>query len=193
MRLLLLSLVATAGSAVANAEQLHVRYSGGMLRVEAVNLNFLSGKSLERLRQGASVTFDIQVSVLADSRQSVLRRSFERFLVSYDIWEERFSISRMRSSQAGAAHLTAAATQSWALDRFAMEAAQLPQNRPLWFRIDVRAADEKERRSGEDETLSLASLIELFSKSAKSDRGGQWRAESNPVIIADLMRRATSP
>ncbi|HYO84603.1 MAG TPA: hypothetical protein VES20_24590 [Bryobacteraceae bacterium] len=181
----------TALAAPALAGDLQVRLEAGTLRLSASRLQFLTGKPLERLRNGASVAFDIQVSVLADSRQSILRRSFERFVVSYDVWEERFSVTRMRSSRSSASHLTAAAAQAWCLERFSMEAGGLPDNRPLWFRLDVRAAEARDPNN--DESLSLAALIELFSRPVKLSSGGQWRAESDAVVIAELRGKAATP
>ena len=87
-------------TAATRAQDVVVRASGDQLQLAAPTLRFIAGKPLDSLRNGAAVAFDIQVSVLSDSRQVVLRRAFERFVVSYDLWEERFSVTRMRSGRA---------------------------------------------------------------------------------------------
>jgi hypothetical protein len=168
-----------------------VRYDSGNVRITGQAFRFLEGKPLESLRNGLSVAFDIQVSVLADSRQSVLRRSFERFVVSYDLWEERFSITRMRTTRASASHLTARAAEEWCLDKLAIPATGLPHDKPVWFRVDVRAGAGRQPAQDEQESdtaFSLSSLIELFSRPVKPNSGMHWRAESEPVVLAELRK-----
>jgi hypothetical protein len=156
--------------------------------LSAPNFRFLTGKPLERLKNGAAVAFDIQVSVLGEGKQSVLRRSFERFVFSYDLWEERFSVTRMRSTRASASHLTAAAAEAWCLERFVLSPAGLPQDRQLWFRVEIRPQDNRDpdvSNNGEG-GFSLGSLIDVFSRPAKSHGPTHLRAESAPVRLADL-------
>lgn len=168
------------------AQEVAVRLAGDDLRVAAPKFHFLTGKPLESLRNGASVAFDIQVSILGDGRQTVLRRSFERFVFSYDLWEERFSITRMRSSRASASHLTAAGAEAWCLGGMALSVAGLPRDKPLHIRIDVRAQNGRQREEPEDDGLSLGALIEMFSRPARTGDPMQWRAESKPVLLSDV-------
>ena len=174
--------------AILLAQDATLRLTGEELRVSAPKLHFLTGKPLETLRNGSNVTFDIQVSILTDGKGTVLRRNFERFVVSYDVWEERFSVTRMRSTRASASRLTAQAAEAWCLERFTFQSAGLPADKPLWVRIDVGAKDSRERQDTSDEGLSLFTLIDLFSKSARPNGPMQWRAESQPVTLAELRR-----
>ena len=192
VRLIVLTLTACfAARAILVAQDASLRLVGDELRVAAPKFNFISGKALETLRNGATVAFDIQVSILTDGKSTVLRRNFERFVVSYDVWEERFSVARMRTSRASASRLTAQATEAWALDRFSFSSAGLPSDKPLWVRIDVKAHDAREQPPETDEGLSLFSLIDLFSKAARPSGPMQWRAESQPVTLAELRRTQT--
>ena len=175
------------------SQEVDLRIVNDHLQVSAPGLHFLAGKPLEQLRNGASVAFDIQISILGDSRQSVLHRSFDRFVLSYDIWEEKFSIARMRSSASGgsASHLSASAAEAWCVRSFVLPLAGLPQNLPLWVRIDVRANEGRERRptdDTDDQTFSLTNLIDIFSRPARGRSGSQsqWRAESSSFLLANL-------
>jgi hypothetical protein len=167
-----------------------VRLSGDRLEVSAPSLNFVSGKALEHLRNGNSVAFDIQLSVLGDARQTVLRRAFERFVFSYDLWEERFSVARMRTSRGSVGNLSAHSAESWCIDKLSVLTAGLPQDRPLWVRIDVRAQEVRSRQTAEadEDGFSIAALIELFSRPGRPRGGLQWRAESTAFEIANLRR-----
>lgn len=191
---LVLLLAATPYLAAAS-QDVEVRLIADRLQVTAPGLHFLTGKPLEQLRNGASVAFDIQVSILADSRQTVLHRSFDRFVLSYDVWEEKFSIARMRSTSNSALRLSASAAEAWCVSRFQLVTAGLPQDKPLWVRIDVRANEGRERRTAaeaadatEDPGFSLANLIELFSRPARTRTVPQWRAESGSFQISALLR-----
>lgn len=173
------------------SQEVDLRIVNDHLQVSAPGLHFLAGKSLEQLRNGASVAFDIQISILGDSRQSVLHRSFDRFVLSYDVWEEKFSIARMRSSGGSASHLSARAAEAWCVSRFALPIAGLPHNLPLWVRIDVRANEGRERRPTDDtgdQSFSLSNLIDIFSRPARGRSGSQsqWRAESSSFLLANL-------
>jgi hypothetical protein len=122
-----------------------------------------------------------------ENRQSVLRRGFERFVISYDLWEEKFSATRMRTARASASHLTAEAAESWCLDNIAVPIAGLPVDKPIYVRLDIRAEEPKDRRSSEDgEGISLSRLIEIFSRAGTPLPGMQWRAESGPVLLQNI-------
>ena len=177
-----------AARAILPAQDANLRLAGEELRVSAPKLSFLNGKPLETLRNGSTVAFDIQVSILTDGKSTVLRRNFERFVVSYDVWEERFSVTRMRTTRAAASRLTAQAAEAWCLERFSFPSAGLPADKPLWVRVDIKAHDSRDRQPDSDEGLSLFTLIDLFSKSARPSGPMQWRAESQPVTLAELRR-----
>src|ERR1700733_15476219 len=66
------------------AERLSVVWDGDDLHVAAPQLHFLVGKPLERLKDGASVVFLTQLTLTTDSFNSVLRRTPEGFVFSFD-------------------------------------------------------------------------------------------------------------
>jgi hypothetical protein len=181
-----LAVVASAACLCVLAQDLSIRRSGDQLRVSAPRLNFLTGKPLERMRNGASVIYDMQVSILGDN-QFVLRRGFERFVISYDLWEEKFSVTRMRSARASASHLSTEAAQNWCLDHLAAPIGGLAVDKPVRVRLDIRAQEPRTRRSDEEEEgISLSRLIEIFSRATAPAPGLQWRAESGPVDLQKL-------
>src|SRR6266545_553131 len=89
----LLAGLGIAVSAVKGATSpLTITWDGDDIHVAAPQLHFLSGKSLERLKNGAAVSFLSQLTLSTDANATVYRRRPERFVVSYDLWEERFSV-----------------------------------------------------------------------------------------------------
>ena len=83
---------APAGWSLA-APRLLIRREAANLRISAPQIRFLNGKSLEQLKNGANVGFVSQILITTDS--IILLRHMDRFVVSYDLWEEKFSATRL--------------------------------------------------------------------------------------------------
>jgi hypothetical protein len=181
----------TTGAAACLAllsQELKLRSSADQIMVAAPKLHFLVGTPLERLRNGNTVAFDFYLAVLGESKQSILRKNFDRFVISYDIWEERFSVSRMRSARSSASRLTAEAAETWCLDNIAVSSVGLPADTPVWVRLDIRAQDTRDRNPlSDDDGISLSSLIDIFSKPDKQEPR-QWRLEAGPMQLRDIPR-----
>jgi hypothetical protein len=179
--------VAAAACFTLFAQELVLRSSADQILVSAPKLHFLRGKPLERLRNGNAVAFDFHLAVLGESKQSILRRNFDRFVVSYDIWEEKFSVSRMRSARSSASRLSADAAEAWCVENIAVSSSGLPRDTPLWVRLDVRAQDRRDKELlTSDDGVSLADLIELFSRPVKQE--DQWRLEAGPLRLRDIQQ-----
>jgi hypothetical protein len=134
------------------------------------------------------VAFDFHLAVLNEGKQSILRRNFDRFVVSYDIWEQKFSVSRMRSSRSSATRLSAEAAETWCLDNIAVSASGLPDDKPVWIRLDIKAQDSRQQTPiSEDEGISLSNLIEIFSRRGNQEQN-QWRLEAGPVRLHDIQK-----
>jgi hypothetical protein len=162
-----------------------VTFDGDNLHVSAPRFHFLSGKPLERLKNGGSQVFLSQLTVTVNN--TVLRRSLDRFIVSYDLWEETFSVTQMGAVRRSSSRLPAEAVENWCLDGLAIGAAGVPADRPFWVRLEWRAANDK--ASPEDPAMSLARLIELLSRKPGADEP-QWTLEAGPLWLRDLPRRA---
>ena len=170
------------------AERLSVIWDGDDLHVAAPQLHFLAGKPLERLKDGASVVFLTQLTLTTDRFDSILRRTPERFVFSYDLWEERFSVTKLGLGQRTVAHLSAAAAEAWCLDNVAISASSLPPDHPFWLRFELRAADPKDEAAEIGEPgINLTRLIEMFSRRPR-DQQPQWTAEAGPLRLGDLKR-----
>jgi hypothetical protein len=81
------------------AEELAVHWRNDELRVTAPKLHFLTGAALNRLKNGATAPFDFQLTLWKGSRSTVFDRVFQRFVVSYDVWEEKFFVTARSDQQ----------------------------------------------------------------------------------------------
>ena len=168
-------------------EDLIVRRSADLIRVAAPRLHFITGKSLQRLRDGALVPFDFQFSIAAGARSNIVERAFERFTVSYDVWEEKFSVVRLHDFHKSPLNLSANAAEAWCLENILARAASLPTDRELWARLEVRSAEPKEPSSFPyaDPGISMTTLIGVFSRPPRPAQD-HWSLESAAFRLADL-------
>jgi len=170
----------------ASSEDLFVRRFGEQIRVIAPRMHFLSGKSLERLRDGAAVPFDFQFSISAGLRNNVIQRAVERFTVSYDVWEEKFRVVRLRDFHKSTAGLTASAAESWCLENLTLSTTGLPADKELWAHLDIRAAEPKDILAASGTSgISIPALIQLLSRPPHPQQD-HWALESASFRLADL-------
>jgi len=170
--------------------RLDVLWDGDDLRVSVPGLHFLTGKPLERLHDGVSVAFISQLTLATDDWSTVVRRSPERFVFSYDLWEEKFSITKLGTPPRTAAHLSAAAAEAWCVDNVAISTGGLTPERPFWLRLELRAAEPREEAAVIGEPgINLNRLIEMFSRRPR-DMYPKWTAEAGPLRLGDLKKLA---
>jgi hypothetical protein len=172
------------------APSLVMRLDGDMLYVSAPDFHFLSGKPLERLKDGNEVTFIAQLSLSLDANRTILRPVRQRFVFSYDIWEERFSVTRIGSMARKG--LTAAAAEAWCLESLAINTSGIPSDKPVWLRLDLRVADLKDQADlvGEGTGLSMRGLIDTLSRPARTLQP-HWMVDEPPFRLGDLKRAGT--
>jgi len=182
--LLSLSLGAMSVSSTA----LSPREISGELHITAPALHFLTGKSLSRLHDGAAVPFDFQLVVASGSKNNVVARSLERFVVSYDVWEEKFSVVRVRDLHKSSMRLSASGAEAWCLENIFIPAGGLPPHGPLWARLEIRSVESKDLGSGAvaaNSGINLATLIEIFSRPTRPQQD-HWFVESAPFELGSL-------
>jgi hypothetical protein len=156
----------------------------GDIHVTAPTLHFLTGKALSRLHDGATVPFDFQLIITSGSKTNVVARALERFTVSYDVWEEKFSVVRMRDLHRSSLRMSSSGAESWCLDHIVIPAAGLPAGQQLWARLEIRSVESKEPLDAAS-GINLATLIEIFSRPSRPQQD-RWSIESVPFQLADL-------
>src|SRR5207237_2884626 len=103
---------------------------------------FLNGKPLQQLKNGANVGFVSQISLTADS--TILSRHVDRFVLSYDLWEGKFSATRLGPPMRSASRLSVPAAEAWCLDLLAPIPPSRAPSRPFGIKLEWRAEDPTE-------------------------------------------------
>jgi len=169
-----------------SAQALVAHWNGDRLQVTAPGLHFLTGRALDRLHDGASIPFAFQMTLTTLPRSLPIHRSLDRFIVSYDVWGEKFRVVQSSGLRKAVTNLSANAAEAWCIDQMAVPSAGVPSDRDLWLRLEIRAEDPVQSVISET-GLNITSLIDLFSRRAPSQTQ-EWNAETQPFRLASLQR-----
>lgn len=164
---------------------LRVRLEGGELRISAAGFSFLQGRPLERLLDGASMTYVFTLIVNVDGPDMTPPSAERRFVVSYDLWEERFAVAEVEPPGGSASHLSRAEAEAWCLDRLAAPVPRASPDSTFVLRLECSVADEEERSGDLFSGLTLAGLIDRLSRKAR-EAPARWVAASGPLRLRDL-------
>ena len=171
-------------------EPLLVSFDGDNIHVAAPSLHFLTGKPLDRLKDAATVVYLSKLTLSGDNFATAFRPPVpERLIVSYDLWEEKFSVTiRGASTRTTPRLLNASQAEAWCFENLAVSALGLASNRPFWLRLELRTADQREiPRLVGDSGISFTGLIELFGRKAGADDFHEERS-AGPFRLIDLPR-----
>lgn len=174
------------------AEELILRAQENRLEFSAPQVHFIAGRPLERLKNAAQVTYDAQVTLWSGSRNNTYRRQAASFVISYDLFEERYSVVKVSPPRRNANHMTAPEAEVWCLQQMSMDVSGVPANQPLWARMEIRAQDES--RSGlfrgkvSEDGISLTEwAIEVFGGRPPAGQS-HWELDAGPVTLEELRR-----
>jgi hypothetical protein len=172
------------------ASSLNVTYDGDNLRVTAPDLHFLTGKPLQRLKNADTVAFQAQLTLLSDPSGTVFRAIKKRFVVSYDLWEEKFAVSIPGTSEKPVSRLTAAQTETWCIENLAVSALGLAPDRQFWLKFELRTTAQKELSSVVgDSGISFSLMIDMLSRKP-GPNDFYWTRSAGPLRLANLPRNA---
>jgi len=144
------------------------RLNDGQLSLNALNLKFLEGKALDRLKNGQSVTFDFQLQLLDGVKP--LGRTLHRFVLSYDLWEETFSAVQLsqttpRTPVYSTNRLKSEAVAGWCIGRMHLPLPFIDKARPLTMQLEIRSAGVKLANPMRPQgSVDLGVLVEIFSR-----------------------------
>ena len=181
-----LLLVALVPCQALRAQALQARLDGARLYVTAPQLRLLADRVLVRLQNGASVSFHFQLAAVPAAGGKPLSEASDLFILSFDLWEERFAVVQSAAPRRTASHLSARAAEAWCLENLPIPVPSLAPDGSFVLRLEVRA-DEPDRDSPPEtgSGLSLAGLIDVFSRKTK-EQPLRWSAISGPIRLADL-------
>lgn len=153
------------------AQTVTVRTVADVLHVQARGFSFIEGPVLARLKEGRSVRIDFEVTVLAKPGGQVMKQLMQSFALSFDLWEERFAVSRMGAPPSSISHLRQRDAETWCLENLRMPVSSLGIGRdmPFWIRLAYRVQDVVAAAEEQGERYTLRGLIDRLSRRSEED------------------------
>jgi hypothetical protein len=156
------------------AEDLILSHRNNRLEFSAPRTDFFAGQPMARLHNALDQPFVIRTTLFSGSKNHMYATAVDRFVVSFDIFQETYSVKKMAAPRKSASHLpTAKAAQAWCLSQMSLDTSGLSGSEPLWARLEIRAEDPPRDGSPLGDSvnssgISLLPLIELLGRPAGS-------------------------
>jgi len=174
---------------MAISQPLSVRIEGETLRVAAPQLQFLGGDVLQRLHNGIAMNYVFKIGIAPDRYGKPINETTYRFVVSYDIFEEKFAVNRISPNPRSITHLSEAAAQAWCLDSLALSTTGLSPDQLFWVVLEYRSEEPKSSSSAAADSRDsmIDQLIDIFGrKSQRQESRGSF--PSGPFRLSDLRK-----
>jgi len=156
-------------------QSMTVRAVGDALHVRVPGLTFIEGLVSERLQDGRAVRIDFELSVLDKSQGSTVARAQHSFNLSFDLWEQRFAVTRIGQAPRSLSHLTRRAAEDWCLDNVTVPLTAMgrfARDTAFWVRIEYRVQN-RAAGSAEESTFTLQTLIDVLSRRREDQEQGK--------------------
>ena len=142
-----------------------VSTASGDVRVQAPGFRFITGEALARLKDGLSVRVELEIGVLPGPGETATLRQKQAFVLSYDLWEERFAAAVSGTGSRSMSHLTSAAAEAWCVQQLAVPVGALGSLRtqPFWIRLESLILNGN-TAGRDDDGLTLRGMIETLSR-----------------------------
>jgi hypothetical protein len=170
-----------------SAQTLTVRTVADALHVRSSGMGFITGEVLDRLQDGRTVRIDFELTVLEKPRGSVIARAQQSFNLSFDLWEQRYAVTRVGPMPRSISHLTARAAEDWCLDNVTVPVTSLGgvgRDTPFWVRVEYRVPDQAPAADAGESTFTLQTLIDVLSRRRDSQDRAQ-SVEAGPFRIGN--------
>lgn len=155
------------------AQSITVHRAGEALALRAPTFTFIKGEPLVRLKDGRALRADLELSVLPGPGGVAAAQARQVFVLSYDLWEERFAVTHVGASSRSVANRTAGEVEAWCLERLTVpitSLGSLANDRPFWIRLASRVLDGDSVSGGGDaEGFTLRALIDALSRRRKDN------------------------
>jgi hypothetical protein len=159
-----------------------VERHGDYLSVAAPQLHFISGKALEKLHNGSAITYVIMLTVLPEHfKKQTLNM---KFAVSYDLWEQNYSVSRIPDGRA-ASRLSVAMAEAWCLENIAIPIRSVPERQSFMIRLECTVEENERKEDAKPTGNPLGDLVDIFSRK-KQEAPQRWEISAGPFRLEEL-------
>jgi hypothetical protein len=165
-----LALVAVACVAVPGtlaAQSLTMRAAGDMLQVRGSGLRLIEGVVADHLKDGRSVRVDFEMTILDKAQGAAVTQSRQSFTLSFDLWEQRYAVTRTGAAPRSISHLAARDAEAWCLENLSLPLTAIgrfARDLPFWVRLEYRVHDQPAPPSQPASLFALGTLVDALSR-----------------------------
>lgn len=166
------------------SQSMTVTTTGGVVRVQAPGFRFIAGEPLARLKDGLTVRVELELRVLAGpGAAAAAAHGRQTFVLSYDLWEERFAAAMSGTGSRSVSHLTAEAAEAWCIQQLTVPVSGLGslRSQPFWIRLESRVLNGQSD-GRDDEGLTLRGIIDTLSRRQAREKTPH-SAEAGPFRV----------
>jgi hypothetical protein len=169
------------------AQSLTVRAAGDMLQVRGSGLRLIEGVVADHLKDGRSVRVDFEMTILDKAQGAAVTQSRQSFTLSFDLWEQRYAVTRTGAAPRSISHLAARDAEAWCLENLSIPLTALgrfARDLPFWVRLEYRVQDQPSPAPEPGPLFALGTLIDALSRRRAEEALGQ-SFESGPFRIGN--------
>jgi hypothetical protein len=169
---------------IALAQSVTIARVGSGIAVRSPGLDFIKGDPLVWLKDGRSVRVDLELDILPGPGGTPAAQGRQTYVLSYDLWEERFAVTLVGPPSRSMAYLTAAAAEAWCLEQLTVPLSalgRLGRELPFWIRLGTRVLDADSMPADNGGDFSIRGLVDALSRRRRTDplthsiEGGPFR------------------
>ena len=115
-----------------------------MLQVRGTGLRLIEGVVADHLKDGRSVRVDFEMTILDKAQGTPITQNRQSFTLSFDLWEQRYAVTRAGAAPRSISHLAARDAEAWCLENMALPLTALgrfARDLPFWIRVEYRVQD----------------------------------------------------
>ena len=186
-RVALVALACAAVPGIVAAQSLTVRAAGDMLQVRGTGLRLIEGVVAGHLKDGRSVRVDFEMTILDKAQGAAITRNRQSFTLSFDLWEQRYAVTRAGATPRSISHLAARDAEAWCLENLSLPLTALgrfARDLPFWVRVEYRVQDEPPPAAETESPFTLRTLIEALSR-RRADEALARSFEAGPFRIGN--------
>jgi hypothetical protein len=167
----------------AQSNPLSLERHGDRLIVTAPQWHFVSKKDVGKLQNGSTIVCVLTLTLVpAHSRKQTYRA---KFVISYDLWEENYSVSSIPDGRK-ASRLAIAMAETWCLENLPVPIRSIPERQSFAIRLECfiqedECREDEKGKSGSNPIFN--ELVEIFSRKKQEEplrmeiAGGPFRLE----------------
>lgn len=171
--LIVLTLVAWTAARSA-AQAVSISRIDDAVNVAAPGFRFITGEPLDILEDGRSLRIDLELALLPRPGGEPVARTRETFVLSYDLWEERFVATKAGPDSRSAEYRSTSDAETWCLTQLAVPVSQMGSaaDGTFWVHLSYRILDGD--RTEADDAMNGDTIQSLIDALSRRRKAGEW-------------------